>query len=362
MCKRETNPFDTFEDKLHGIAKQWTFQGEIGERKTVANPEGYRHWQARICLRKKKQLVGLKSLLEKSGFVDFHILPTVTSVFEGNNFNYVTKTDTREDGPWTDKEYTERKKTKTDAELKEKEKTWDIMDLEEEGIDLWHKQIIDWCVRQIDRATTRKRNNIINIVDFLGGLGKTTFVHFMKYYHNCCSITPYARKEQMDNDMVLNFIKEPDGKREIIQRPVVFMDLPRQEVLTNEQYKAIETVANGEITSSKWRGILKTAQRPLVIIFSNKIIDVSKFSPGRASIMFPTRNAENTGTMLVDWNGTKEHVQKNTKMWTDFREEKIAAGEWMGETNYDLDFVRDELEKQKQENSERLKKRKINSS
>lgn len=73
-------------------SKKWVFQKEQGDT-------GYVHWQGRISLCKKREKHALKKILD---FCPMYLEPSVSSS-HGDIF-YVTKEDTRIEGPWTDKD------------------------------------------------------------------------------------------------------------------------------------------------------------------------------------------------------------------------------------------------------------------
>jgi len=74
---------------LKELCREWVFQLEEGEN-------GYKHYQGRLKLKTKKRLVTLKN--------NFHWkeiqLSTTSCANIGNNF-YVTKEESRIEGPWS---------------------------------------------------------------------------------------------------------------------------------------------------------------------------------------------------------------------------------------------------------------------
>jgi len=84
---------------LAEMAKAWTFQEERGEESTELNPDGYEHYQGRMSLKVKVRPDTFGRSLAARG-ITWKVSVT-SNENKGNNF-YVTKSDTRVAGPWSD--------------------------------------------------------------------------------------------------------------------------------------------------------------------------------------------------------------------------------------------------------------------
>lgn len=93
-ANRETYELSQLKKWLKGNAKSWCFQLEKGD-------SGYEHWQGRCSLIKKRRKHELLALMEAQGFPKPQYLEPTVKENRRRNF-YVTKEDTRVDGPWKD--------------------------------------------------------------------------------------------------------------------------------------------------------------------------------------------------------------------------------------------------------------------
>jgi hypothetical protein len=94
MNEDELKPDDII-DNLKGIAKHYVFQLEEGDG-------GYRHYQGRISLIKKRRKAEKHILLKLFKYPPNYLEPTVGEEFRKGEAFYQLKEDTRIDGPWKD--------------------------------------------------------------------------------------------------------------------------------------------------------------------------------------------------------------------------------------------------------------------
>jgi len=88
----DSNTLEGIKDVLRTFTKRWAFQKETGT-------SGFVHYQGRISLKVKKST---EVLVQRELGVNWHISRTTTENMD-NDF-YVTKQETRTEGPWTDKD------------------------------------------------------------------------------------------------------------------------------------------------------------------------------------------------------------------------------------------------------------------
>lgn len=216
------------------IAKKWAFQLEQGEG-------GYRHWQCRISLVKKKTQNMFISMLMENDISLFHVSPTSSNACKGSPF-YVMKVDTRIDGPWTDKDEPPRPKLPT-VELMDKE-----------GLRPWQNDLL-WAVDGYE-------NRIINIVvDPVGNHGKGAFCKYI-WYHRMGQPIPSMTVYE---DIIQFVMCQPESKLYVV-------DLPR--AMPKERlaglYSGIESLKDGMLFDKRYKGVFKYMPEPQIIVFTNR--------------------------------------------------------------------------------------------
>ncbi len=126
--------------------KKWCFQKEKGE-------SGYEHFQGRISFKSKKRLTGCKKIHATA-----HWCPTSNA--NRDNCFYVTKEDTRIDGPWADQEQCDEDYIPRQIR-------------EMETLRPWQQTIVD-------QATVWDTRTINVVIDKKGGMGKTCLMSYMR--------------------------------------------------------------------------------------------------------------------------------------------------------------------------------------
>lgn len=238
--KAEGTTKDMVIEKLKEFAKKWTFQLEKGA-------SGYIHYQGRISL-KVKSRTGPN--IFKGGI---HWSPT-SSANRNNDF-YVSKNDTRIDGPWSDK----------DIELYIPKQFRD-------------KVLYDWQQEVLDTANVFNDRIIDLIYDETGNKGKSTLASIAELLHGAIDVPPindckeviqYVCNECMDNN-----IRDPK---------LIFIDLPRamNKDNLNGMYSAIETIKKGKLVDTRYHTKKWWIDSPRIWVFSNHLPDKNLLSNDR---------------------------------------------------------------------------------
>lgn len=227
---------DGLRQKFKEIAKKWSFQLEKGET------TGYLHYQCRISLKQKKRDNELRKILD----LECYISPT-SCENRDNNF-YVTKEDTRVDGPWMDSDsYIPR-------QVREIEK-----------LHVWQQQILEsrlvWDTRSI---------NIL--YDPIGGMGKTTIKTYIGA-HKFGRALPFMNDYR---DMLRIVMDTP-------KVPLYIIDIPR--AISKDKlfqfFSAIETIKDGYAYDDRYSFKEQYFDCPTVWVFMNVIPDRDYLSKDR---------------------------------------------------------------------------------
>lgn len=236
---------DEIIEVLKQLAKKWAFQKE------KCPTTGRLHWQMRIKLFEKKRESTLINILKGTILIGTHVSITSNEVHQGNNFNYVMKID-RVEGPWSDlDEPTE------DESRDEKDKPWEVKEMDRLGLFPWAKEVKDNCVKQI---TEPDCIHINVICDIFGIAGKTWFVKWMEWYKHGCYVPGY-------NDMskLVGYVATRK------YRPAYIFDMPRamSKLKLNEFWSGVENVKAGMLSDWRHKGKFLNRSMPAVWIFSN---------------------------------------------------------------------------------------------
>lgn len=224
------------QDLLNNYCKKWVFQKERGEK------TGYEHYQGRIKLkvknRKPSNLMGNK----------FHF--SVTSNENCDNDFYVTKEDTRIDGPYCDSDeviYIPR-------QIREVEKLW-----------AWQESVIEksqiWDTRTI---------NIV--IDMAGNNGKTTLKGYMRA-HKLGRPIPFCNDFKDIMRMVMDM---PTAQTYLI-------DMPRavKKDKLFQLFAGIESIKDGYAYDDRYTFKEKYFDCPNIWVFMNYKPDMSMLSTDR---------------------------------------------------------------------------------
>lgn len=210
--------------------KSWCFQEELGKT-------GYQHFQGKISLKTKSR--NMCGKLSK----ETHWSPSCSETLD-----YVTKEDTRVDGPWSDK---------TDVYIPRQIR----------GIILkpWQQQVVD-ISKEFD---TRHINMII---DHVGGIGKSTLVTYMGV-HGYGSKLPYCN----DYKDIMRMAYSLGPKQCYI------IDMPRaiNKERLYQMYAAIEELKGGYSFDDRYHFECRYFDCPCIWVFSNKMPDKELLSKDR---------------------------------------------------------------------------------
>jgi hypothetical protein len=227
----------TTKSLLKQYCKKWVFQLE--ECPTTKK----NHYQGRFSLKVRERISGVRIK-----FPGFHI--SITSNESTKNDFYVTKEDTRIDGPWKD----------DDEEIYIPRQVRNIVELHP-----WQQKIINNSLR----FNTRSINVLL---DTSGNIGKSTFTTY-------CGVYKLGRKVPYCDDF-------RDIMRMVMDTPtskLYIFDIPRaikKEKLV-QFYAGIEEIKNGYAFDDRYKFREKYFDCPSVWVFTNVIPDVNLFSGDR---------------------------------------------------------------------------------
>lgn len=215
--------------------KKWSFQLEKG------NKEGYEHYQCRVSLKKKTRTPTALGLTLEAHWT------TTALVNRGNNF-YVTKLDTRIDGPWKD----------DDPEPMEEPE-------EIKGLDPkpWQHKVIDSWQEHDGRK-------IGCIMDMPGGAGKSWICDWVMY-HKIGWRVPYCKDYKDVMGWVLG----------LEERYLYLIDLPRavNKKHLDDFISGLETLKDGWAFDMRYKPRQrKWKRRPALWIFTNQSLAENKLS------------------------------------------------------------------------------------
>lgn len=229
---------DELKDWLKDLCKKWVFQLERGE-------SGYEHYQGRLSLKVKARL---DTLLKKCKWKEIHLSQT-SSQNSGNDF-YVTKEDTRIDGPWS-------------SEDKEKFIPWDVEEITE--LRPWQQIVFD--------SHDQKVKRIVNvIIDTKGNNGKTTLIR-------CMCVHGYAKSPPFCNDFkdLMRMVCDMGDTN------CYLIDMPR--AINKEKlyqfYAGIEKIKDGYAYDDRYKFTEKFFNPPVVWVFTNKCPELNLLSKDR---------------------------------------------------------------------------------
>lgn len=218
--------------------KKWTFQKEAGEN-------GYEHFQCRVSFKSKQRLSACKKVHAKA-----HWSPTSTEN-RSNNF-YVTKEDTRTEGPWANEQIVDENYIPRQVR-------------EMTTLRKWQQTIIDmsqvWDTR------------IVNVViDKEGGQGKTSLMTYMMV-HGLAKKIPFVNchKDLMRMAYCIG-----------ISRCYV-LDMPRaiDKTRLGGLYAAIEELKSGWCYDDRYTFKQRVMDCPNIWLFTNKDPDLQLLSKDR---------------------------------------------------------------------------------
>ena len=233
---------DTFTDEkgvikmLELVAKKWVFQLEEGD-------SGYRHYQGRLSLIKKRRQsekhILLKLLKEAP---PNYIEPTNNVEFLTGDMFYVTKEDTRLAGPWRD-----------DDEIKYE--TRQLKEFLQFDMYEWQKQIIG----MIDHWDGRK---IDLIYDKPGCIGKSMISEYLEFNGLAEEIPPY----RLMDDIFQWVCSRPIKKAYLVDMP---KGMKKDKL--GDLYSGLEVIKNGVAYDKRYTAKKIRFDRPRIFVFTNEL-------------------------------------------------------------------------------------------
>lgn len=245
-------------------AKMWVFQLEQGA-------SGYVHYQGRLSLKVKARM---SSLINKCPYKRIHFSPTSTQN-SGNTF-YVTKEETRVDGPWSSEDE------------EQGPIPWDVAEITE--LRPW--QSVVW-----ESAKTRVRRTVNVVIDKKGNNGKTTLIRCM-CVHKLAHSPPFCNDFKDLMRMTMNM-----GVR---NTNCYLIDMPRAigKDRLNQLYSAVEKIKDGYAYDDRYKFQHEFFDPPVVWIFSNQCPDLQYLSLDRWKLWTIEKDE------LVQYHPTEEELNK----------------------------------------------------
>lgn len=243
LPKRELSPRDVWA-LMRNHCKAFTYQLERGDK------EGYVHYQGRLSLRTKIRETSAPTVFPGTGI---HISPTSNNARKGPPF-YCLKDDTRLEGPWTEKSFTEPKR-----------KLKCITKMEEEGLLPWQTSILE-------RIKGYDPRHIHVLVDTKGNNGKTWLMKWVQFHELGQIIPPMYSAE----DLIGFTMSYPDMDLYVI-------DMPRAMKKTKLAgfYSGVETIKNGILYDKRYKGKFHMMDEPQVLVCTNMLPNPKYLSKDR---------------------------------------------------------------------------------
>lgn len=236
---------------LMGFVKKLSFQLEEGS-------SGYRHFQGRLSLIKKRRKSEIIKMFKASGrIMPRYFKPTSNpNFYTGNNF-YVMKEETRIEGPWTEKEYYNNIEIYIPRQVRE------ISTLRP-----FQKQVIEnakiWDTRTINVVYNES-----------GNIGKSRLVAYCRAHRIGRALPPVNDYK----DLLRMVYCLPTSK-------LYLFDMPRalKKDKQFQLYSAIETIKDGYAYDDRYTFKEKVFDCPNIWIFTNTIPDKTLLSKDRWKI------------------------------------------------------------------------------
>lgn len=230
---------DTIREFLKENCKKWSFQLEQGE-------SGYLHYQGRVSMQGKKRL----SYMIKHFSLGKSSRWSKTSNENRDNDFYVTKDESRVEGPWKD----------TDVARYEPRQVREITK--------WRP----WQIKVAGMINVWDTRSIHLIVDEGGNIGKTMLALKLRTEGLACYI-PYVKEYR-------------DIMRMVMDQPKLgayMIDLPRalKKDHQREMWAALETVKGGYAYDDRYHFKDEVFDSPNIFVFTNKLPDTEYMSTDR---------------------------------------------------------------------------------
>ena len=230
---------------LREHCKKWCFQHEVSEE------TGYPHYQGRFSLKTKLRLTTLKN---KMPWKEIHLSPT--SRENADNDFYVSKEESRIDGPWKD----------TDR----------VIYIPKHFRVVGANGFLPFQQSIIDIMNTEPGRSVHCIIDNKTNQGKSTFVGFLCCQDLATKITGF--NEYRD---IMRMVMDT---REVKKVNTYFVDMPKATVGISKMrqlFMGIETVKDGHCYDDRNRYREEWFDQPHVFVFTNDWPDISHLAKDR---------------------------------------------------------------------------------
>lgn len=246
-------------------AKNFIFQKEKGAQ------TGYLHWQVRLRLR---QSTRVKTVINKARYNSCRASVTTnreTEIYDSRDFQYVLKKDeTFVEGPFTDRNDDSVEETVKAA--KDEEHKPDLTTQLEEFLPHtlypWQQQVMEMCLSQDFRS-------IKVIFDPVGHNGKSIFSEYLEWKGYAYEIPPMISMED-----IMQCVMSVPGKK------CYLVDMPR--AMKKDKlagfYAGLEALKNGVAYDKRHHFRKVRFNRPQIIVFTNRLPDVTLMSRDRWEI------------------------------------------------------------------------------
>lgn len=275
MAEERGDPIKTISATLDDHAKQWVFQLEESD-------SGFKHYQGRLNLRKKRRLGELPKILQDTVLTKAHFSTTSTGTAKGKQpFSYVLKGDTRIDGPWMDKDQQEE-----EVYIPRQYRIAELTSAQQE--------IVDIC----SEFHTREIHGLY-CPD--GGTGKSTIAALMELQGKGYDIPPYNDFDKLIQG-VCNMLMDEKQR----QPGALFFDMPRamNKSQLNGFYMAVEQCKKGKVWDMRYHYKKWWFDSPCIWVFTNTKPDLNLLSRDRW-VWHTIEDDE-----LIDWNPESPDVPK----------------------------------------------------
>jgi len=252
---------DTLGTFLKTIAKSFVFQLEVGDT-------GYRHWQGRLSLIKRRRKCELMKLFGSFPLANY-LEPTLTKEHLKEAF-YQMKIDTKVRGPWTEADY--RDPTFVPYQYA------GLMD-----------KLFPYQQLIFDKIKNEREKRIVNlVVDLKGNSGKSTLAALMDihgYGVDMPVVNDYEKLVATLCCILKDVTRDPKS---------IFMDMPRAVDKTHliGTYCAIEQIKKGKLYDLRNKYKSWWIHAPQVWVFTNVVPEFSLLSQDRWRVWTINDNKE----------------------------------------------------------------------
>ena len=233
---------DDIKGMFEGVAKHYVFQLEEGD-------SGYRHYQGRISLIKKRRK---NQVLKLFVTPPNYCAPTTNPEYYRGDAFYQMKKDTRVEGPWTDKDEV-------------KTLTKQLKMFKGYALRPYQQKILDEC-------NTFDMRKINLIWDTTGNCGKSILSEYLEYEGLAEEVPPF----RMMDDIFQWVCSRPIKKAYIV-------DMPRgmKKDRLGDFYSGIEVIKNGVAYDKRYNAKKKRFDRPRIFVFTNTLPSLKLMSKDR---------------------------------------------------------------------------------